>query len=60
MVVYRDADYGELYNLRDDPDQVRNLWELPEHAGLRNRLMHRFVRAHMEMEGRFPERIYHA
>jgi len=60
LVVYRDADYGELYNLREDPDQRRNLWDPPECAELRNRLMHRLVQAHMEGEGVFPPRIYHA
>lgn len=60
LVVYRDADYGELYNMRTDPDQLHNLWNDPGHSDRCNQLMHRLVRAHMEMEGRFPERIYHA
>jgi arylsulfatase A-like enzyme len=33
LVNYLDQDWGELYDLRADPDETRNLWNLPEHAG---------------------------
>jgi uncharacterized sulfatase len=60
LVVYRDAEYGELYNMREDPDQMRNLWSLPEYAETRARLIHRVARAHMETHGKYPPRIHHA
>ena len=60
MVVYRDADYGELYNMQEDPNQMRNLWSLPEYQETRARLIHRLARAHMESQGKFPPRIHHA
>ena len=32
---------GELYGLREDPQEFTNLWYEPEHAGLRAELMKR-------------------
>jgi uncharacterized sulfatase len=51
LVVYRDSDDGELYDMEEDPDQYRNLFHRPEHAELRARLMHRFLQKHMQREG---------
>jgi arylsulfatase len=49
MVMRRDAEWklvhylgepaGELYNLRDDPGEVHNLWESAAHRELRERLV---------------------
>jgi len=60
LVVYRHADYGELYDLSEDPDQYVNLFDKPEARGIRDRLMHRLVRASREAAGRMPRRIWHA
>ena len=30
---------GELYNMRDDPDQLVNLWSDPQHAAVRDELL---------------------
>jgi len=55
LVCYRHADYGELYDLRDDPDQERNLWdEDPERRG---RLLLKLAQANMAKAGAMPERI---
>ena len=32
LAVYQDQDWGELYDLRSDPDMVRNLWNDPSKA----------------------------
>ncbi len=60
LVVYRHADYGELYNLKDDPDQYENLFERPQAREVRERLLHRLARAQMEIAGTQPRRISHA
>ncbi len=57
LVVYRHADYGELYDLAQDPDQYRNLWNEPAAQARRAALLHRLVRAEMEAVGSFPPRI---
>lgn len=38
-LVYDTMDYGQLYNLRNDPCELVNLFGQPEHAEMRARLM---------------------
>jgi len=33
---YQDREYGELYNLAEDPWEKENLWDIPEHHGRRD------------------------
>lgn len=39
LVHYLDAEYGELYDLRADPAETRNLWSSPEHAATKRALL---------------------
>ena len=39
IVVYHGTDQGELYDLKNDPDEFENLWTVREHAELKLRLM---------------------
>jgi arylsulfatase A-like enzyme len=50
ITVYRNAEYGELFDLQDDPGERRNRWDDPAFAGTKAKLMHRFVRAELERE----------
>ena len=56
LVVYRDADYGELYDLERDPDQYVNLFDRPAAAAVRQRMLHRLARANMHAAGVMPLR----
>ena len=42
--LYLDQDWGELYDLEQDPAETHNLWDVPayaaERAGLSERLNH--------------------
>lgn len=38
LVHYRDRDYGELYDLANDPFERRNLWNVPDAASEKMRL----------------------
>ncbi len=60
LVVYRHADYGELYDLDEDPDQYHNLWDSPAARPLRDRMLHRLLRANMDADGQMPRRIANA
>ncbi|MBE7463691.1 MAG: sulfatase-like hydrolase/transferase [Planctomycetes bacterium] len=60
LVVYRDAEYGELYDLSADPEQTANLWSRAEHAALREQLLRRFLQANMAKDGIQPKRLYGA
>ena len=59
LVVYTQLDWGELYDMADDPDQIRNLWNDPEHADLRFRMLQELLREEMNKNapyrGRYPQ-----
>jgi arylsulfatase len=39
LVHYLDQPWGKLYDLRNDPAEVRNLWNDSAHAGIRGELL---------------------
>jgi len=50
ITVYRDADFGEMFDLQEDPGEVRNLWDEPALAAQKSRLLHRFVQSSLIQE----------
>ncbi len=40
LVWYSGDHYGELYDINNDPGEIRNLWEDPEYMSKRDRLLH--------------------
>jgi uncharacterized sulfatase len=56
LVLYHSRDYGELYDLAEDPHQLRNLWSDPAHEALRTHLIRRFIWAEMEKDGTLRHR----
>jgi uncharacterized sulfatase len=60
LTVYRGDDYGELFDLEEDPEERHNRWADPGYAEIKLALMHRFLQAEISREQtRFP-RIAHA
>ncbi len=47
LTLYYQRDYGEIYDLRSDPDELENLWS---DAVLRAKLTEQFLRAEMRKE----------
>ena len=47
LTIYRDQDWGELYDLKADPNETNNLWDSADHqdtrAHLTNRLAHHLI-----------------
>lgn len=39
ITVYAGQEFGELFDLQSDPNELRNLWAAPEGAALRSRMM---------------------
>ena len=39
VVVYHGTDQGELYDLKNDPDEFKNLWNDSSHTSMKLRLM---------------------
>ncbi|MFN3350909.1 sulfatase [Pseudorhodoplanes sp.] len=54
MTVMSDSGLGELYDLAADPGEFDNLWDKPEHATLKARLMERLVQLEIEHTDTVP------
>ena len=50
LTVHRETGEGELFDLRADPAEVRNLWDDPEAATLKSDLLLAYARARMAEE----------
>lgn len=60
ITVYRDGDQGELFDLVEDPQEVRNLWAEPEAAALKGRMLHEFMQQTLRDEPMRMPRIANA
>ncbi len=48
LTVFQEGSWGELYDLRDDPLELANLWEAPHAQDIKASLVHRLARALIE------------
>ncbi len=60
LTVYYNRDYGELFDLRSDPGEARNLWAEPECKDLRAELVMKLLFAEMGKEPLWMPRIWMA
>ena len=44
LSIWQGCDWGELYNLKDDPWELVNLWDDESHSRVRGRLMHDLIK----------------
>ncbi|MFC0527144.1 sulfatase-like hydrolase/transferase [Phytohabitans kaempferiae] len=49
---------GELYDLANDPDELVNLWDVPEHATVKARLLAEFADVLVSLEDRTARRVH--
>lgn len=54
LSVYQGVEWGELYDLREDPHELRNLWDSPAATGLRAELSARLAQAMMDAADPLP------
>lgn len=54
LAVYRGEPWGELYDLAQDPEESRDLWDDAAHAGHRTRLMEQLAQAMRETVDQSP------
>lgn len=57
LTVYYGRDYGELFDLREDPGEVDNLWSKPDFASLKAQLVMKLLFAEMGKEPMWMPRI---
>ena len=50
ITVYRKGEDGELFDLREDPAEVRDLWHEPSAQALKGRLLYEFMQATLACE----------
>ncbi len=60
LTVYMNRDYGELFDLKVDPNETRNLWEEPESQELKKDLLLKFMHAEMAKEPMHMPRVWGA
>ncbi len=54
LTIYHDEDWGELYDLENDPDEMNNLWDEAAHRETRSEMMEMLARRQMELVDRSP------
>lgn len=57
IVFYYNNKFGELYDLKKDPYELNNLWDIEEYSELQKELMLKYVWAELEKESLFMPRI---
>ena len=50
LTVYRNAEYGELFDLQEDPNELSNKWDNPAYRTVKADLMMRFLQAEIQRE----------
>jgi arylsulfatase A-like enzyme len=57
ITTYCNHNYGEMYDLVQDPGEVRNLWDDADSAPLKSRLLLKMLHAEMEKEPLWMPRV---
>ena len=54
MSVYQGVEWGEIYDLDNDPDEMANLWDDTSHTAIRAELMETLARKQIDLVDRSP------
>ena len=60
ITIYCNQTYGEMFDLKNDPHENTNLWDIEKHAELKNKLISQFLNAELERESKYMPRIANA
>lgn len=60
MTLWEGQDFGELYDLDNDPGEITNLWADPEHRATRKDLMEKMAWKLFELQDRSPLQVAEA
>ncbi len=50
VTIYCNQTYGELFDLKEDPGEERNLWDVAEYSELKNELLVKFLHGELAKE----------
>lgn len=50
LTVYMNAEYGELFDLENDPNELNNLWDKEDYSSIKNQLIHKLLQSAMKKE----------
>jgi uncharacterized sulfatase len=56
ITVYMNHEYGELFDLKNDPDELVNLWDNPAYSELKTKLLLELMQSDMKQEPILVER----
>ncbi|HWH78567.1 MAG TPA: sulfatase/phosphatase domain-containing protein, partial [Candidatus Binatus sp.] len=59
LTIYEGANWGELYDLTNDPHEMNNLWDQSQARNQRNQLMEQLARQMMELADTSPLATHH-
>ena len=59
MTVYQDVNWGELYDLANDPDELNNRWNDPQLGSRRHELTEILARQMMDLADSSPLATHH-
>ncbi len=57
ITVYCNQEYGEMFDLFEDPNEIRNLWDSPEHRDVKSRLLLAFMWSELDKDPMWMPRI---
>lgn len=60
ITVYQDRDFGDLFDLENDPDELNNLWNDEEYKDLKMELLLKYISAELSKEPISMPRIANA
>jgi uncharacterized sulfatase len=60
ITVYYNQSYGELFDLQNDPLEVKNLWNDPTYSNLKSTLLLKYIWAELGKEPIPMPRVWHA
>ncbi|HEV7302075.1 MAG TPA: sulfatase-like hydrolase/transferase [Tepidisphaeraceae bacterium] len=57
LTLYRGRDYGELFDLRSDPGETRNLWSVPSASALKCQMLEAAMQEQIQSEPLLTRRV---
>lgn len=60
ITVYYNQTYGEIFDLKEDPGEYKNLWNLPEYQELKTELLMKYIWAELGKEQMAMPRVSNA